>query len=81
MVLVNVLFYCSFEIVVSSCVWDCLDGWVNVDKIEVNGCECEILFNVDWFGGIDENCDGIDGEVENVIFVSILGDDSNLGTQ
>jgi hypothetical protein len=73
--------YCSSETAVPSCAWDCLDGWVNADKMEANGCECEILSNVDWPGGIDENCDGIDGEVDNAIFVSISGDDSNSGTQ
>lgn len=54
----------------------CDTGWVDLNQNEVDGCECQLLnggvdrpgLNNDF---IDENCDGVDGNVANSIFVAV----------
>ncbi len=67
---------------VPRCAPICEAGFRDVDGDESNGCECRFLGTVDEPDpdGVDANCDGIDGEVSNAIFVAPTGDDSNPGT-
>jgi hypothetical protein len=58
----------------------CLEGWVDLDKVEDNGCECKYLSADDPPDGVDQNCDGIDGDPANAIFVAETGNDLNPGT-
>ncbi|MBK7858450.1 MAG: hypothetical protein IPJ65_07465 [Archangiaceae bacterium] len=68
-----------------SCQNTCLPGFVDLDMNPANGCEyaCTFVSAADLpdlaFG--DANCDGIDGEVGNGIFVSPQGLDGNPGTR
>ncbi len=63
-----------------ACGMVCAPGWVDVDGDEENGCECPFISEEDPPDGVDQNCDGIDGEPENAIFVSVTGLDGNPGT-
>jgi hypothetical protein len=68
---------CSFQ--------GCLPGFTDIDGDLTNGCEYACTFTSstddpdDAFA--DQNCDGIDGDVDKAIFVATSGNDSNLGTQ
>ncbi|MFZ5446893.1 MAG: hypothetical protein ACOZQL_43300 [Myxococcota bacterium] len=66
----------------------CDTGWVDLDGMPANGCEyqCTITSMTDLpdLGSVDANCDGLDGEVNNSIFVApgaAGGNDSNPGTR
>lgn len=56
---------------------ECPDGFVDLDE-RIEGCECEITDPEDPIDeeGLDENCDGVDGVLEDTIFVSPRGSDS-----
>ena len=63
----------------------CLAGFVDLDGDPLNGCElpCTATSSTDApdLALTDANCDGIDGEVANSIFVAPGGNDSNPGTR
>ena len=65
------------------CSFTCAPGYVDLDQSPTNGCEyqCTVSSSIDTpdVNFIDANCDGMDGEVNNGIFVSNLGDDVNPG--
>ena len=78
----NATSFCDAAPAVPACAWSCVSGWVDADTEAGNGCECQYLGPNDTPGdGVDQNCDGIDGEVAKAVFVSIAGDDANPGTQ
>ena len=62
----------------------CKPGYWNLDGDLSNGCEyqCTKISDTDEpdDGFVDANCDGIDGDVSNAIFVAKTGSDSNPGT-
>jgi len=62
------------------CSYACDQGWVDVDAAP--GCDCQPTSTTDLpdVGGVDANCDGIDGEIVKSVFVSKTGDDAGLGT-
>ncbi len=65
-----------------SCEIGCLEGFVDVDGILANGCECE---RFDGMGpppaiGGDANCDGVDDDTDDFIYVTTAGSDTNPGT-
>jgi len=64
---------------VPQCGYQCTGNWVDVDGLP--GCECLPTSAVDFPDpdGIDANCDGIDGEVNNGVFVAKTGSDSASG--
>ena len=68
----------------STCSFVCAPGWVDLNGDPSDGCEYQCTFTSatdlpDLLFG-DANCDGIDGEVNNGIFVSPNGLDTNAGT-
>jgi hypothetical protein len=63
-----------------ACAMVCDPGWVDTDGAAANGCECPFISDEDPPDGVDQNCDGIDGEPDNAIFVSMTGVDGNPGT-
>ena len=65
---------------IPTCVLDCFDGFSDLDGNPINGCECEWVSSTDHPNGVDENCDQIDGEVENGVFVAKTGSDDAPGT-
>jgi hypothetical protein len=64
------------------CRIECEEGFVDLDGILANGCECE-RFEGDGpppvVGG-DSNCDGIPDDTDDFIFVTTTGSDANAGT-
>ncbi len=66
----------------TECVIECLEGFVDVDGIEANGCECE---RFDGGGpppaaGGDADCDGVADETDDFVYVTTTGSDRNPGT-
>jgi hypothetical protein len=64
------------------CEVECEDGFVDVDGIQANGCECER-----WDGmgpppavGGDADCDGLPDDTTDFIYVTSTGSDTNPGT-
>ncbi|UJR79053.1 hypothetical protein [Sandaracinus amylolyticus] len=64
------------------CEVECLEGFVDVDRILANGCECER-----WDGsgpppavGGDADCDGVPDDTSDFVYVSVTGSDTNPGT-
>lgn len=86
---------CDTTPTVPTCKMKCDADYVDVDNNIGNGCEChktglsaqDPLFNPlfdakeqDKVDGTDRNCDGIDGDVNNAIFVTTNGDDTHDGS-
>jgi hypothetical protein len=71
---------CWLGSVAPQCTLVCQDGFVDLNEVTADGCECEIIPGEDIPDGIDQNCDGIDGDQSKAIFVSPGGDDNNPGT-
>ncbi|MDP3231373.1 MAG: hypothetical protein Q8N26_01260 [Myxococcales bacterium] len=67
------------------CTFTCNPGFFDLDTDANNGCEYQCTFTsaVDLpdVAFVDANCDGMDGEVGNGVFVSLTGDDTNPGTR
>jgi hypothetical protein len=67
------------------CAFACNPGFLDLDSDPNTGCEYQCTFTsaVDLpdLAFTDANCDGMDGEVTNGIFVSPAGDDVNPGTR
>jgi len=76
----NTVAYCED----GSCAWDCLENYFNSDGNASNGCEsyCVASGGTDYPDDqfIDNNCDGLDGEWNNAVFVATDGNDSDAGT-
>ncbi|MFT3836837.1 MAG: MopE-related protein [Myxococcaceae bacterium] len=66
-----------------TCQYMCKPGFVDLNGDPSDGCEytCTFISNSDLpdLGFVDANCDGIDGEVANGVFVSTTGNDANAG--
>jgi len=61
----------------------CKTDYYNLDNDDSNGCEYSCTFDTyqDIPDGIDHNCDGVDGYIDDAYFVSSrIGSDSNTGT-
>ncbi|MBM4373346.1 MAG: hypothetical protein FJ098_16940, partial [Deltaproteobacteria bacterium] len=65
---------------VPACGMACEAGWVDANGTVEDGCECPFLGPEDPPDGVDQNCDGIDGDPANAIFVSVTGSDTSPGT-
>ncbi len=72
---------CNAGLPVPACTMVCDPGHVDVDQNPTTGCECLILGDTDVPHDGDANCDGVDGEVDNAIFVAKGGSDANAGTR
>ncbi len=71
---------CQLAGAVPGCAMNCSEGWVDLNELEEDGCECEFISADDPPDGIDQNCDGIDGDPTNAVFVSTVGSNLNPGT-
>ncbi len=92
-VIPNAMGICDLAPMVPACQVVCEDGYFDVNGTLPDGCEClyqgeEDLPDVDCVDppectqhAKDQNCDGVDGEVGNAVFVSPLGADDNPGTR
>ncbi len=66
----------------SECVVACLEGFVDVDGILANGCECERAGGdgpPPAVGG-DGDCDGVPDETDDYVYVTTTGSDTSPGT-
>ncbi len=65
-----------------TCSIACSGGCVDLNAEPSDGCECCDPEPDDFpdEAGVDENCDGVDGEQDNAIFVVTRGDDTAPGT-
>ena len=78
----NMLATCSAEGAGTRCDVECLEGFVDVDRILANGCECER-----WDGegpppviGGDADCDGTPDDTTDFVYVTATGSDTNTGS-
>ena len=73
---------CDASLPVPACAMECKGGWSDVNGNPADGCECVFVSAVDLpdAAGADANCDGVDGEKQNAIFVAKNGADPNPGT-
>ncbi len=65
---------------VPACRVACSDGYVDVNDNPTDGCECRFVSADDVPNGQDLDCDGVDGDTQNAIFVAKNGVDSNPGS-
>lgn len=67
---------------VPTCTQECVEGFVDLDGVNANGCECERTVG-SWPPsrlGVDADCDGELDDTDEFIFVASWGADSNPGT-
>jgi hypothetical protein len=80
--LANMTSKCGLEDDGPGCTESCADGFVDVDGVLLNGCECEMTSTV-WppkaHGG-DGDCDGVIDDLSQFVYVSKSGDDAAPGT-
>ncbi len=73
--------HCNAEGAIPFCAFQCEAGWYDVNGNPADGCECQPTEGPDLAGdGVDSNCDGIDGDVAEGIFVAKNGSDDAPGT-
>jgi hypothetical protein len=72
--------HAATQCLVTKCGFTCDAGWFDVNDNPKDGCECQKTSDTDLPDGPDQNCDGIDGEVGNGIFVALTGKAGNPGT-
>ena len=71
---------CDAALATPDCVMACDAGFYDTNGNPGDGCECKWTSAVDYPDGLDQNCDGIDGDIEQGIFVAKNGSDANPGT-
>jgi hypothetical protein len=78
----NMVAECVASPATVTCEIECAEGFVDVDRILANGCECER-----WDGmgpppiiGGDADCDGIPDDTNDFVYVTTTGSDTNPGT-
>jgi hypothetical protein len=71
---------CDKNKTVPDCTMKCLKDYFDVNKNPSDGCECKFQSSEDIPDGTDQNCDGVDGEILNAVFVNKNGNDANTGT-
>ena len=83
---------CDGSLEEPECFMACYPGYVDVNDNPVDGCECKQVDELDLPDADcidppectnstkDQNCDGVDGEVDNAVFVAKNGSDDNPGT-
>ncbi len=77
----NAIGVCNGSLDVPNCTFSCEPSFFDVNQNPADGCECQVLSTTDYVDGLDQNCDGIDGDVALGIFVSKNGKNSNPGTR
>ncbi len=72
---------CTAKGKTAACGMACEAGWVDVNHAGWDGCECKFLSTDDSPDGVDRNCDGVDGNAADAIFVATTGSDAWPGTR
>ncbi|MFH1532182.1 MAG: MopE-related protein, partial [Pseudomonadota bacterium] len=76
----NAVGVCNTDKVVPDCAIACNPGFFDVNVNPADGCECFFSSAKDFPDGVDQDCDGVDGEVGNAVFVAKNGNDLGPGT-
>jgi hypothetical protein len=71
---------CNTGKAIPDCTMACKDGFYDVNANPADGCECLFQSDLDLPDGADQNCDGVDGELDNAVFVAKNGNDGAAGT-
>ena len=71
---------CDIDKAIPDCKMECKPNYSDVNNNPADGCECLFQDGEDLPDGVDQNCDGVDGEVGNAVFVAKNGDDGDGGT-
>lgn len=73
---------CDAQLLFPQCAMTCTAGFYDVNKNPADGCECAYISPEDLpdIMGQDLDCDGIDGEKNNAIFVAKNGSDDQSGS-
>jgi hypothetical protein len=71
---------CRAKAAAVSCEIECADGFVDVDGLAANGCECQLSSALVPLASADRDCDGLSDPSPELLFVSKNGDDQNAGT-
>jgi hypothetical protein len=71
---------CNTDKAIPDCQMECKPDYFDVNNNQADGCECLFQAGDDLPDGIDQNCDGVDGEVGNAVFVAKNGNDGAGGT-
>ncbi|GMV41794.1 MAG: hypothetical protein AMXMBFR64_35100 [Myxococcales bacterium] len=77
---INASGVCDTAPATPDCAMKCDVGFFDTNKNPADGCECKWTSSVDYPDGVDQNCDGIDGDISVGIFVAKNGNDANPGT-
>lgn len=72
---------CDSSLAMPACSMACLPNYVDVNLNTADGCECHVTSQTDLPDGIDQNCDNVDGEEDNAIFVAKNGTDTATGSR
>jgi len=78
--LANAKGICDDQKAVPDCKMQCKPAYHDVNSNPADGCECFFESDEDLPDGVDQNCDGVDGEILNALFVAKNGDDGNPGS-
>jgi len=70
---------CNADKAIPDCMMKCKPGFHDVNGNPADGCECLFTPGPDLTDGNDTDCDGVDGEVGNAVFVAKNGADDNAG--
>ena len=71
---------CNVDKAIPDCIMECKEGFFDVNENPSDGCECFYAGEEDLPDGVDQDCDGVDGETGNAIFVAKNGNDAHAGT-
>jgi len=71
---------CDIGKATPECGMSCDPGFFDVNGNPADGCECGYVGEADSPDGVDQNCDGVDGEVGNAVFVAKNGSNAAMGT-
>ena len=72
---------CETGGLVPQCGFECDEGWLNINGLSDDGCECAPQPGPDVAtDGVDTNCDGIVGDSAEALFVAKNGSDNATGT-
>jgi hypothetical protein len=78
----NVVATCEVIAGSPTCLQECEEGFVDLDGVDANGCECERTVG-SWPPsrlGVDADCDGEIDDTDDFIFVASWGADTSPGT-
>lgn len=76
----NAVSVCNQAAEIPRCVMECQEGFIDLENGSDDGCECQLIDDEDQPDGVDQNCDGIDGDRSVALFVSKTGSDLGSGS-